>query len=379
MRAEIDLEQPLDQQRLKHAVQEVGQVIPQLMKKYEMTDNKFVDVGFTIDDVLHFVDEFDESAAGKLNWEKQAQWQLYLSKKKLVIYGSHILTDGAGFKELLYLLCQAYNQPGSLDMNNHQDIEGIKELLAKIPAKQSQQNDHATKALYLPKLVKDSGSEHYQVISQSLSSSEFGQIHQYAKQAGFTLYDVFLAAFCKAVQQLCGVDEISMAYPTDMRQYLPKDQQSQLRVQNLTGRYNITVQAPLTESIQDTIASVHQAMVDEKQRHSFLNSFRSMLAKLDQGASLKQLQAQVQQNYHVRDIAYTNMAIVDDQRLRFSGSSVKNCLLSGGFRQMPRYQICVSTYCQRLNLVANVIATDQEKQLAWAVMSLMKMYLLSLQ
>lgn len=104
-----------------------------------------------------------------------------------------------------------------------------------------------------------------------------------------------------------------------------------------------------------------------------------MLAKLDQGASLKQLQAQVQQNYHVRDIAYTNMAIVDDQRLRFSGSSVKNCLLSGGFRQMPRYQICVSTYCQRLNLVANVIATDQEKQLAWAVMSLMKMYLLSLQ
>lgn len=226
VRAEIDLEQPLDQQRLKHAVQEVGQVIPQLMKKYEMTDNKFVDVGFTIDDVLHFVDEFDESAAGKLNWEKQAQWQLYLSKKKLVIYGSHILTDGAGFKELLYLLCQAYNQPGSLDMNNHQDIEGIKELLAKIPAKQSQQNDHATKALYLPKLVKDSGSEHYQVISQSLSSSEFGQIHQYAKQAGFTLYDVFLAAFCKAVQQLCGVDEISMAYPTDMRQYLPKDQQS---------------------------------------------------------------------------------------------------------------------------------------------------------
>ena len=378
VRAGISLQSPLDHQRLKRAVAKVHAVIPQLTQPYQLAGNQFVNAGFDVDDVLHFVDQIDESAAGKLDWEKQPQWQLYVAPDELVIYASHILSDGAGFKELLYLLCQAYNQDGPLNETNHQDIDGIRKLIAEIPAAKSQQNDHPATPLSLPAVKSNHDQPKYHVFSQSLTVEESAKLHQHTKATGLTLNDAFLAVFGKAVQQFCGVEEISLACPTDMRQFLPADQQSQLRVQNMTGRYNITVPAPLTESIQETARKVHDAMEDEKQRHSFLNSFRSLLGQLDAGASLDKLQQQVENNYHVRDIAYTNMAIVDDQRLRFSGSPISNCVLTGGFRKMPRYQICVSTFRHQFNLAANVIATPEEEQLAWAVMTTMRLYLLDL-
>ncbi len=186
-----------------------------------------------------------------------------------------------------------------------------------------------------------------------------------------------MTAFAKAVQQFCGVDELNLACTTDMRQFLPDDQRSELRVQNLTGRYNISMDAQPAEDFPATVVKVHQAMNQQKADYTFLESFRSMLANLDDGASVSQLQQDVENHYHVRSIAYTNMAIVNDARLYFADNEIDDCILTGGFRTMPHYQICASTFKGQLNLAANVIATSAEKQLAYAVMSLMRQYLLS--
>ena len=70
VRAGISLQSPLDHQRLKRAVAKVHAVIPQLTQPYQLAGNQFVNAGFDVDDVLHFVDQIDESAAGKLDWEK---------------------------------------------------------------------------------------------------------------------------------------------------------------------------------------------------------------------------------------------------------------------------------------------------------------------
>ena len=52
--------------------------------------------------------------------------------------------------------------------------------------------------------------------------------------------------------------------------------------------------------------------------------------------------------------------------------------MSGGFREMPKYQIAVSTFRKRINLVANIIGTPQEIWLARAVMNQMKLFLLTI-
>ncbi|HIX35460.1 MAG TPA: hypothetical protein H9856_03530 [Candidatus Limosilactobacillus merdigallinarum] len=376
VRAEISLKYPLDHQRLTTAVTAVAKVVPELMQAYRIKDNEFYDIHADASSVLHFVDQMDESYAGRLDWETQPQWELYVTDHQLIVYGSHILTDGAGFKQLLYLLCSAYNADGDIDIENHQDISEIKELLRQIPAKPSTNNDHPTQALSLPGLVNDGESRQYAILQQSLTPSQFSQLHQWTHSSGVTINDAIMTAFAKAVQQCCGVSELNLACPTDMRQFLPEDQQKQLRIQNMTGRYNVSVPAALDEEFATTVAKVHEAMDQQKANYTFLESFRTMLTNLDNGASVSQLQKDVESHYHVRGIAYTNMAIVDDTRLQFAGDHVINCILTGGFRTMPHYQICACTFKGRLNLAANVIATEEEKHLAYAVMSLMRQYLL---
>ena len=376
VRAEISLKYPLDHQRLTTAVTAVAKVVPELMQAYRIKDNEFYDIHADASSVLHFVDQMDESYAGRLDWETQPQWELYVTDHQLIVYGSHILTDGAGFKQLLYLLCSAYNADGDIDIENHQDISEIKELLRQIPAKPSTNNDHPTQALSLPGLVSDGESRQYAILQQSLTPSQFSQLHQWTHSSGVTINDAIMTAFAKAVQQCCGVSELNLACPTDMRQFLPEDQQKQLRIQNMTGRYNVSVPAALDEEFATTVAKVHEAMDQQKANYTFLESFRTMLTNLDNGASVSQLQKDVESHYHVRGIAYTNMAIVDDTRLQFAGDHVINCILTGGFRTMPHYQICACTFKGRLNLAANVIATEEEKHLAYAVMSLMRQYLL---
>lgn len=376
VRAEISLKYPLDHQRLTTAVTAVAKVVPELMQAYRIKDNEFYDIHADASSVLHFVDQMDESYAGRLDWETQPQWELYVTDHQLIVYGSHILTDGAGFKQLLYLLCSAYNADGDIDIENHQDISEIKELLRQIPAKPSTNNDHPTQALSLPGLVNDGESRQYAILQQSLTPSQFSQLHQWTHSSGVTINDAIMTAFAKAVQQCCGVSELNLACPTDMRQFLPEDQQKQLRIQNMTGRYNVSVPAALDEEFATTVAKVHEAMDQQKANYTFLESFRTMLTNLDNGASVSQLQKDVESHYHVRGIAYTNMAIVDDTWLQFAGDHVINCILTGGFRTMPHYQICACTFKGRLNLAANVIATEEEKHLAYAVMSLMRQYLL---
>lgn len=375
VRAELQLSSSLDRDRLIKAVQRVHQIIPELVRKYDLNHNQFVNAGFTEDDVIHFVDCPKENVAGDLDWERQPQWAIYVSNQQLIVYGSHILFDGAGFKELLYLLAAAYNHPEQVQVKNHQDIDGIKRLIKQVPST-SKNNDHPKKKLFLPKLANSqSAAAKYQMIVQRISADQFRKLHQRTHEAGITLNDLFMAAFGKAVQQYCGIDEINLACPTDMRQYLSDAEQNQLRVQNLTGRYNVGIKAPLDENLVATAMQIHEDMNEAKEQRAFLESFRTMLNNLAQGATVRELQRDVEQHYHVREIAYTNMAIIDDHRLTFNGIEVQTAILSGGFRRMPHYQICVNTFKNQLSLVANVIGTPEEIQFARSVMTMMRLYL----
>lgn len=380
VRCEIKFNQPLDAERLENAVVSVTKVVPELMATYDIDKNEFQKLSAPAVSVIHYVQRINDQAAAKLDFETQPQWQIYwsVSENKLVIYGSHILTDGAGFKQLLYLLAACYTKEQSMDIKNHTDIDGIKRLLKQIKPTQLN-NDHPQTPLSLPRLCDSTNQQrHYQVVHDELDLRQSHHLHYQCRRLGIHLNDAFMAAYGKAVQQYCGVETISLACPTDMRKFLSVDDQKQLRVQNMTGRYNMQIEAPLSESMADTAWHVHRAMNEQKEQYAFLESFRSMIASLANGASVAKLQQDVQEHYHVRGISYTNLAIIDAEKLNFGDAVPVACLMSGGFREMPKYQIAVSTFRKRINLVANIIGTPQEIWLARAVMNQMKLFLLTI-
>lgn len=279
---------------------------------------------------------------------------------------------------MLNVLAKTYNEDQDCQVKNHTDIEGIRQLLKETAGRKVQNDDHPSAPLELPEIVSDGKERHYRVIHAQLDLAESETLYRRSKEQGVHLNDVFMAAFGKAIQQYCGVGEISLACPTDMRKFLPEGEQKQLRVQNMTGRYNIHVPATLDEPLAETAWNVHRAMDQQKEERAFLESFRSMIGRLDNGASVAELQGEVEKNYHIRVISYTNLAIIDADQLQLGDSVVRDAWISGGFRTMPLYQIAVSTFRRHVNLVANVIGTPTEIQFAKAVMNRMKLFLLSL-
>ena len=72
-----------------------------------------------------------------------------------------------------------------------------------------------------------------------------------AHQAKVTLNDLFMAAFGWAVQRYSDTDEISLACPTDMRQFIPE--KKELRIANHTSRYNISVKSSLDQPFEKSL------------------------------------------------------------------------------------------------------------------------------
>lgn len=380
VRCELVYNHAIELERLKRAVAYVANDIPELMSCYEIKTNTYHPIDWPATSVVHEVDRINDDLVADWDLESQPQWQLYWVKKtnSLVVYGSHIFTDGAGFKQLLNVLAKTYNEDQDCQVKNHTDIEGIRQLLKETAGRKVQNDDHPNAPLELPEIVSDGKERHYRVIHAQLDLAESETLYRRSKEQGIHLNDVFMAAFGKAIQQYCGVGEISLACPTDMRKFLPEGEQKQLRVQNMTGRYNIHVPATLDEPLAETAWNVHRAMDQQKEERAFLESFRSMIGRLDNGASVAELQGEVEKNYHIRGISYTNLAIIDANQLQLGDSVVRDAWISGGFRTIPLYQIAVSTFRRHVNLVVNVIGTPTEIQFAKAVMNRMKLFLLSL-
>lgn len=112
----------LDISRLKAAIQNSAYYVPEILYIYSFRRARFVDIGLTADDTVIFEDNI-------LGWDLSRKPQLQINirrqgRQDIVIAGmSHILTDGEGFLQYLYLLASLYNgQSSDLPMRNCREL-----------------------------------------------------------------------------------------------------------------------------------------------------------------------------------------------------------------------------------------------------------------
>lgn len=308
------------------------------------------------------------------------QLKLYLQpqgeQQRLTIIMSHILSDGAGFKSLLYLLVTSYNQGAAaiVGQHNEQNIALVQDLVDQFGQAVLQVSDHPQRPLFLPQLVEQD-TVTYHVDGVQLSRAETGHLMTIAKTQHVTLNDLFMAAFGQIVQQYSGVTDLTLACPTDMRQFFPAS--PALRVANFTARYNLALNNTLTLPLIGLVQKVHQQMQLFKANKQFLQSVADLL-KRAQSDSIAKLQQVAEANYHVRPIAYTNFGVIDAERVQFNGTSVSKFLLTGSFRRAPMFQVAVSTFAGQLTFAFNMIGNPLEYRFGMMILRQMKQNLLAL-
>lgn len=380
VRCQIDLTQPLDGVRLQKAVQLVGQVVPQIFGRYELQQNTFVVEEAKTAPIIQSLAANQQPDTVPLDFMQGPQLRLYLqtqqSGQRLTLIMSHILSDGAGFKQLLYLLVDCYNR-GTVAIEGKQNDQSIAPVQALIDRRQSvtqKITDHPQQPLFLPQLAAHD-AQIYRVARVHFSVSETEQLHAAARVSGVTLNDLFMAAFGQIIQQYSGVTDLTLACPTDMRQFFATAEQTTLRIANLTARYNLILPDTLELSLAQLIQLVHQQMQTLKEQQQFLDSVTDLLARA-QTDSMAKLQQVAEANYHVRPIAYTNFGVIDAVKIQFTGTTINDFVLTGSFRRAPMFQVAVSTFDDQLMFAFNMIGNELEYRFGMMILRQMKQNLL---
>ncbi|MBB1078675.1 hypothetical protein H5S09_02140 [Limosilactobacillus sp. STM2_1] len=355
-----------DVNRFKQAIMLTEKVVPELFCKYSLTDNSFIPVTDDLEGVL-FIGIDPDIDSERWDLFADPQLRIYLNHNRVTIYLSHILTDGAGGKQFLYLLAKAYNEGVVDNCQNHQDIDWLRKLLAEHPVKVDHRVDHPTQPLSLPKLADDD-QQSRRTLAINLTPAEGKELIKAAHHEKVTLNDLFMAAFGQAIQRYSDANSISLACPTDMRQFIPK--KGQLRIANHTSRYNISVRSKLSAPFEKLVWSIHQAMQENKDNFQCFQSVKSLIDNYDK-YSLSELQQTVEDNYHVRNISYTNFGIIDDHQFHFNGCSIEDFYMLGTYRRYPMFQVAVSTYRNRITFAFAMVGTDQEERFGRAIMMTM--------
>lgn len=134
----IRLNGEIDISELKAAIQISATYVPEILCSFDCKTGMFIDCGYTADNVI-MLDDSKNNKSGYLKWDLSCDTQLkikYSAKNGhsfMIIGISHILSDGRGFLQYLYLLSDLYNQkPISMHLHNSRNV---KEILSMVHGK----------------------------------------------------------------------------------------------------------------------------------------------------------------------------------------------------------------------------------------------------
>lgn len=366
MRSRVVFASKLDVEHLKAAVLASAQIVPEIFAHYQADRNRFVVESQPVNDIVHEVQSPYTPENQAFDFIDGPQLQLFILHHDqydvLQAYMSRLLTDSFGFKEYLYLLSQAYNHD---DLSQLQNERRLRPVIAALQRQFSRpaHPDFTMTSIKLP---------HYQGINLNhgghvmLSSKQFMRVRRVAKAQDVGISEAILAAYAKALQVLTRHTTITLPYPVDFRKMAPAAENT-TRVANLTGNVFLTIKVDADAPFSELVQQVHDSLTKERKRAAFLYRVTS-LQKMNHTMPISLMRKMTRRWLGQRPLTYTNFGVIDQQQLKFHGTTVVNCVFSGAFRTSPEMEIAASTFAGTCTLSFNSSGSERDYQLAMKIL-----------
>lgn len=350
----------LDTFRLRSAIQRSSYYVPELFCTYDIRCGRFVNKGFSANDVLL---SGEHLFTWDLNRLPQIQIRINTQKQQdIIIIGmSHILADGNGFLQYLYLLASLYNdETYTLPCQNQRSLSP---LLNHVHIQAQTEQSKYAKNVRTPPLRKNGRASHYFCIVSRIAPGGFSLLHEKTKRRHVTLNDVFLTAYARVIAKRLKIPTVILPCPANLRQYM--DETEQLTVANMTGIFRrVPIEVLPQHSFDDTLAQVHLEMLLQKSRYRCLAGILA-LDRTFHKFPLPLSELAIRSTYHLLPVSYTNMGQIDHNRLFFHGCHITDCYMTGTYRMPPDFQLSVSTFrnvCTLNSAFAGESGDDQKGQ-----------------
>lgn len=337
----IELDGSLDTERFAKSLDTLANLFPLLKCQYDSKENAFVEQKIQGHDLFLVADDKNITSflAESLDMGKNLI-RFTLLGSTLIITVSHLVCDGVGFKQLIYLLCDIYNGSCECSGSNlmNRDFSQLTQVLeggsGTVQMLLSMLRNYKNKPIY-----ERSNSEDVYIIEKTISNQVMERIHAAAKGQGATLNDVFLAAYARAISRQCGLTKVNIPCTVDLRKYA----KGETGIANLTGTYNLNIKFRDGETFSETLLSVSENMKRQKRTRNDIAGPRLLVSKYDKSSLEKFLRTYGGMNTSAFT-DYTNLGVLDEQRLCFHGVSVKNATGYSGLNKAPCFQIAISTF-----------------------------------
>lgn len=365
----------LDIEKLKDAVYLSSQYVPEILYTYDFKRAGFVNQGLTVENVF-ILNRFGLEADFRWDLCENAQLQISIYKEEqqniIVIGMSHILSDGAGFLQYLYLLAALYN--GTPLDSKIQNTRNISSLLKNIRIQPPTEQTKCGRRIDVVSLRPFNNGTRFFCLNSTIAPNDLTAIHVKAKKSGATLNHAFIAAYARVIARLQNTDKVVLPCPADLRRFQPE--QDNLTVANMTGIYKrIVVEINPQHTFSETLAQVCIEMNLQKGRYRCFAGMQLLNFTFHKTPRFI-LQKAIRAGYPLRPVSYTNMGIINHEKLYFQDCSIKKCFLTGTYRLPPDFQLSVSTFRNTCTLNCTLIGEDSDESSGQFILEQVKKELL---
>ncbi|MDD7793172.1 siderophore synthetase [Clostridium sp. 'White wine YQ'] len=376
----INFNGKIDKVILKKAIEMTLDIIPILGSRYVEGKNKaywIKEDKLNYKEILKVVDneeEFNDFITSKINEFKATQVKacVFCSKNdSLAINMNHMICDAAGFKQYMYLLCEIYSNltreqayKPEFVMNGDRSIDRI---TGKFTLKENikvfvTQNSESNKQFNYTFPLSSNEKRLPFIITHNISKDRFQLIKVYSKKNKVTINDIVLAAYYRVMFKILEVqngNELNIPIMIDMRRYLEERNIDALC--NLASTVITSLKFDSQESLLETVKRLSVSINKKKVNQLGLNGFVKISA-IYKIFSYKNFKRLLTFGFKHPLIAMTNIGILDEDKLCFKGTQIKDAYMCGSIKYPPYFQLAISSYKESLTLSVNLYGSTKDKE-----------------
>lgn len=377
----------IDEDALRKAVDLAVKALPVIKCGFEVKDGKprWFNGNYSADDIVKLIESGGdiesqalELAVSVIDISSGPQVKIFILRgetfDKLIIVINHMVCDGSGFKEYIYLLARLYTgfaqnsscfeDLSELDRSMAPLIGSLKikdkiKILSSKTQLEKQKND----------IVFDFKGDKTNpfIEKRRIEKDIFDHARSYAKKNDVTLNDIFMAEYMRIIVKETGNSRAILPCPVDLRRFINK--KNRFGISNLTSNYICDISIEPGEPFIDTVQKVSGEMKRQKSDISCIKPVM-LLGIGFRLLSFAKLRKVFNDSFTIPVVSYTNLGVLDRELLVFGNTEITDAYLTGAVKYVPYFQISVSSYDETITLTCNMYGTDDDRNRIRSILEL---------
>ncbi|MDE6059989.1 MAG: hypothetical protein K2G31_00750, partial [Clostridia bacterium] len=347
----------LDMEILKSAVLFMVEKAPVLHSSFNTTVTKpyWKEEKYGVNDIVSFsrVDDAEKAAdeflASVIPYDNNVQIKVAVfeqgEKSILAVLVNHMCMDGGDFKYFIATLVSNYN---ALKRNDYSALKmksgsrSHEQVYSKFTDNDLKRARGLYKNVGKNKDAKvafpwseSSDKDVNRIAVREIDEKRFNQMRAVAKKLGITVNDAVMAIACRTIYELCGLENdatLTISCAIDLRRHIVEG-----GAEGGLTNHTAWLACRTTEkgaTMRDTVINVLRSM-NKYKRDKFIGLYSLPLLNLAYTIFTQDMaEFAIKQGYDNPLLAVSNMGMLGDDKLQFSGTKIKGGYISGAYTHL---------------------------------------------